>query len=152
MWVVYGHSSSHICCDGATGSDRVRMRNRKWRDRQRPWTEVTEVIACACTTGTFCTTTIVAIQNVSLRMTDRATGCDVTPKGVPSDAHMRNRKLGFPPFFRVFWPEMTLPVRLKTKKQKNEKKKNKKIKNWKSTGKKYGENEMSYNVTQVTSI
>jgi hypothetical protein len=32
------------------------------------------------------------------------------------------------------------------------KKKNEKIKNWKSTGKKYGENEMSYNVTQVTSI
>ena len=52
------------------------------------------MIACACAIGTLCTTTIVVVQHVSLRMTDRATGSDVTPKGVPSGARMRNRKLG----------------------------------------------------------
>ena len=48
-----------MLCGGVTGSDRVRMHN-----------------------DTFCTTTIA--QNVSLRMTVRATGSDVTPKGFPS--------------------------------------------------------------------
>ena len=37
-------------------------------------------IACACATGTFCTTTIVVVP---LCMTDRATGNDVTPSGFP---------------------------------------------------------------------
>ena len=35
------------------------------------------MIVCACATGTFCTTTIVVVP---LRITDRATGSDVTPE------------------------------------------------------------------------
>ena len=50
--------------------------------------------------------TIVVVQNVPLRMTNMATGCDVikrhpTPKGLPLegwDAHMRNRKKGISPY------------------------------------------------------
>ena len=38
-----------------------------------------EAIACACASGTFCTTSIV----VPLCMTDRATGNDVSPSGFP---------------------------------------------------------------------
>ena len=43
-------------------------------------------------------------------------------------ARMRNR---FPPFFRVFWPEMTFPVELKKTREKTTttKKKNQKTKN-----------------------
>ena len=47
--------------------------------------ELPEVIVCACATGsdvtatgTFCTTTIVVVQDVSLRMTDRTTRSNVT--------------------------------------------------------------------------
>ena len=57
---------------GSHGSDRVRMRN-----------------------DTFYTT---IVQNVSLRMTGRATGSDVTPKG-RKGARMRHRKLRFPALF-----------------------------------------------------
>ena len=53
---------------------------RRSRDRKRPRPEE---IAYACGTGKFSTTTIVVVQNVSLRMTDRATGSDVTWKGFP---------------------------------------------------------------------
>jgi hypothetical protein len=101
---------------GATGSDHVCMRSRKWRHRKsrahvmnrkydmrmrnrklrntllvghfhqkwrqarglkRNCTEVADVIVCAYATGTFCTTTIVVVP---LRITDRATGSDVTPE------------------------------------------------------------------------
>jgi hypothetical protein len=41
------------------------------------------------------------------------TGSHVTLKGIPSGTCMHNRKLVFPALFRVFWPEMTLPVVLK---------------------------------------
>ena len=58
-----------------------------------------EVIACACTTGTFCATTIVVVP---LCMTDRATGSDVTPKGFHGCAHAQPEVGGFPAVFRVF--------------------------------------------------
>jgi len=75
-------------------------RDRKWRYRKsrhscvrkRPWPDP-EVMACAFAIGTFCTTTIVVVQNLSLRITDRATGSHVTPKGVPLGVRMRSRKL-----------------------------------------------------------
>jgi len=36
--VVYGYGQITICGGGATGSDRVRMRNRKWRQsRDQKW-------------------------------------------------------------------------------------------------------------------
>ena len=47
---------------------------------------------------------------VPLRMTDRATGNNVTPKGSLGCAHAQHEAGGVPPFFRVFSPEMTLPV------------------------------------------
>jgi hypothetical protein len=52
-----------------------------------------EVIACACATGTFCTTTIVVVPSC---MTDRATGSDVTRRGSLGCAHAQ---LGFPRIF-----------------------------------------------------
>ena len=92
---------------------------RKSRDQLFPevtsvtWQEVTspeftwpeedltkpEVIACACVTGTVCTTTIAVAQHV-----------------VQYYKYHDYRKWpkitwwGFPPYFRLFWPEMTLPV------------------------------------------
>ena len=92
---------------------------RKSRDQLFPevtsvtWQEVTspeftwpeedltkpEVIACACVTGTVCTTTIAVAQHV-----------------VQYYQYHDYRKWpkitwwGFPPYFRLFWPEMTLPV------------------------------------------
>jgi hypothetical protein len=68
----------------------------------------TRSMLCAFATGTFYTTIILVIP---LRMTDRATGMWRDPEGVPSGARMRNWKLGFLPFFRVFWAEMTWPQR-----------------------------------------
>jgi len=53
---------------GATGSgpDRKKRHRKscdlKWR-QERPCSEP-KVIACACANGTFCTTTIVVVQNV----------------------------------------------------------------------------------------
>ena len=52
--------------------------------------------------------TIVVVQNVSLRMTDEATGSDVTPKEVPLGVHMRNRKLRNIHPSGAFLPEVTL--------------------------------------------
>jgi hypothetical protein len=46
--VVYGYEQSSIC-GGFYRIWQLRVRNRKWRHRKRPWPEVTEVIACACT-------------------------------------------------------------------------------------------------------
>ena len=56
---------------------------------------ITGSMFCACAEVHSCAffLTIVVVQNVSLRMTDRATGNDVTPKGVPLGVHMHNRKL-----------------------------------------------------------
>jgi hypothetical protein len=42
--------------------------------------ELLGVMACACATGSGVSG---PVQNVSLRMTDRATGSDVTPNGFP---------------------------------------------------------------------
>ena len=55
-----------------------------------------EVIVYACATGTFCTTTIVAVP---LCLTDRATGSDVILKGFPQVHACTTRSWGFPPFF-----------------------------------------------------
>ena len=52
--------------------------------------------------------TIVVVQNVSLRMTDGATGSDVTPKEVPLGVHMRNRKLRNIHPSGAFLPDVTL--------------------------------------------
>jgi hypothetical protein len=56
---------------------------------------ITGSMFCACPEVHSCAffLTIVVVQNVSLPMTDRATGSNVTPKGVPLGVHMRNRKL-----------------------------------------------------------
>jgi hypothetical protein len=72
-----------IACARATGN------HRKWRYPKSP-----KVIACACVTGTFCTTIIVV----------------ATPKGFPRVCACATESCRFPPFFHVFWPEMTLPV------------------------------------------
>ena len=93
---------------GSHGSDRLRMRN-----------------------GTFCST---VVQNVSLRMTDRATEGHVTPKGFPlvgvcatwfpalfsgndvtpkgwKGARMRSRKLGLPVLIpRTFFPVLFFTI------------------------------------------
>jgi hypothetical protein len=52
--------------------------------------------------------TILIAQNVPLRMTDMATGCDLTPKGFPcKSARMHNQKLRNIRPSGDFWPEMT---------------------------------------------
>jgi hypothetical protein len=64
-------------------------RDRKWRHRKRSWPEVTfpEVARTGSDRVRMRNQiprfflTIVVVQNVSLRMTDMATGCDVTPNG-----------------------------------------------------------------------
>ena len=64
-------------------------RDRKWRHRERSWPEVTfpEVARTGSDRVRMRNQiprfflTIVVVQNVSLRMTDMATGCDVTPNG-----------------------------------------------------------------------
>ena len=66
-----------------TRSDRVRVRNR---------------FPCFFLT-------IVVVQNVSLRTTDRAIGS--APKGVPLGVSMRNRKLRNIRPSGAFWPEVT---------------------------------------------
>jgi hypothetical protein len=71
-----------------------------------------EVIACACATCTFCTTTIV--QNVSLHIIDRATGSDVTPKGFPRVRACPTGSWGFPPLFRVFSDMLCSTPRLRS--------------------------------------
>jgi hypothetical protein len=86
----------------------VQLKSYLWLWCYRKWSHVQpevarpelEVIACTCTTGTFCTTTIVVVQNV--HMTDRATGS--APKGVPLG--MRNRKLHNIHPSGAFWPEV----------------------------------------------
>jgi len=50
----------------------------------------------------------VLLQHVSFRMTDRATGSDMTSKGFPLDVRMRNRKLRYICPKGEFWPEVTL--------------------------------------------
>ena len=59
-----------------------------------------ELIACACTTGTFCTTTVVVVP---LCMTERPTGSDVTPKVFPRVHACTTGSRGFLPI-RVFSP------------------------------------------------
>ena len=44
--------------------------------------------------------------HLPLRMTDKATGSDVTPKGIPLGARMCNRKLGFPALFSGVYENM----------------------------------------------
>jgi hypothetical protein len=89
------------------------------------------MIACACATGNHVTgpdrksrnrngpnrkwsrahaqpVHVVLLQHVSLRMTDSATGSDMTSKGVPLGMRMRNRKLRYICPSGEFWPEVTL--------------------------------------------
>jgi hypothetical protein len=54
-------------------------------------------MSCACASGTFCTTIIVVVP---LRMTDKTTGNDVTPKGFP---HMRPCATGSWGSHRFLW-------------------------------------------------
>jgi hypothetical protein len=88
-WVVYGHSSSHIC-GGA-----MRWSYRKSRDRKLPWPEV---IACATVSRVF--------SYYSSSTSTMATGSD--PCGVPLGVRMRNRKLHNILPREAFWPEVTL--------------------------------------------
>ena len=102
--VVYKRFSSRLCGGGATGSDRVRMRNRQWRHRKRPWAETV-------LTGTGSDRMRMRNRYILYRlcMTDCATGSDVIPKG----GRVCACGIGswyFPPFFLLFWREMKLPV------------------------------------------
>jgi hypothetical protein len=92
--VVYGYGQNHIwggcrgsdhctCLTGSHGSDRMRMRGFSPRFIFSYYSSSTK---CWCTW-----------LNV--------------PEGVPLGARMPNRASS--PFYRVFWPEMTLPVGLK---------------------------------------
>ena len=108
---------SHNCGGGARWWSYRKWRHRKWRYRKRSGPEVTEVSAGACADFPCAFfLTIVVRQNVGTR----------DPEGVPLGARMRNR---FPPFFRVFWPEMTFPVELKKTREKTTTTKKKKAKN-----------------------
>ena len=66
-----GNDISHVTLTG-TGSECMRMRNSLLR---------------------FFLLTIVVVQHMSLRMTERATGSHVTPKVIPLGLCMRKRKL-----------------------------------------------------------
>jgi hypothetical protein len=88
----------------------VRGHDRKWHqsrdpDRNRKWMHA---LAKQFTAVFFLT--IVVVQHMSLRMTERATGSHVTPKVIPLGLCMRKRKLKLR-YIRpsgAFWPEMTL--------------------------------------------
>jgi hypothetical protein len=69
-----------------------------------------EVVQGGATGSMFCAfpdfpaffPTIVVQNVVQVPWLPDVTEGHVTPKGVPLGGRMRNRKLGFPPFFRVF--------------------------------------------------
>ena len=123
--VVYRDGSSHIsggATGGATGSDRVRMRNRKcrWSRDRKWWFPPFFSVSHAFFGFPHFFLTIVVVQNVPLRTTgsSMATGCDVshvTPRGFHWEDGVRACAIGsceisalVGPFHRK-WRHQTTP-------------------------------------------
>ena len=111
--VVYGYGQNLIW-GVSKGIGPLRMRDRKWRDLPCP--EVTEVCSAHAWISPAFFLTRVVVQNVGTRdLRSRDS------EGVPLRASMRHR---VPQFFRMFWPEMTLPIGLKKDRKEKKKKDN----------------------------
>jgi hypothetical protein len=106
---IYVVAKPHLRgCDGVlpevtlTGSDVTEsgpdLKWRQSRDRKMLWPEP-EVFACACATGTFCTTTTMATGSDR-----RSRDCQWVPLGV----RMATRQLRNICPSGAFWPEVTL--------------------------------------------